>query len=60
MDWQSGKPPNEQIVEVEDNGQIVEVMAYYGRDGSRPHWRNQDGSKCWDVTAFSRWRHKSA
>lgn len=60
MHWQTGKPPNEVLVDVEDGEQIIQVMAYFGRDGSRPHWRNHDGSKCWDVSAFRRWRKVAA
>lgn len=38
-DWQYGKPPNEQIVEVEENGKVIRVMAFHGRDGYRAHLR---------------------
>lgn len=56
--WQTGKPPNETPVEVEYEGNIITVEAFYGRDGYRPHWRNKEGT-CWDVSAFRRWRHVS-
>jgi hypothetical protein len=56
MSWKTGTPPNETLVEVEHCGEIIQVMAFYGRDGNRPHWRTQDGSQCWDVTAFRKWR----
>lgn len=55
--WQYGPPPNEQLVEVEYRGEIIEVMAYYGRYGYLPHWRNKSGTRTWDVQAFHRWRH---
>ena len=54
--WETGAPPNEVLVEVEDGEEIIQVMAFYGRDGYRPHWTNQDRSKAWDVSAFRRWR----
>jgi hypothetical protein len=59
MEWQTGPPPNEKIVEVESDGEIIEVMAFYGRDGSQPHWRTENGDKAWSVETFKRWRHKS-
>jgi len=49
-------PPNEKLVEVENGNEIIRVMAFYGRDGYRPHWQTKDGSTQWDVTAFNRWR----
>ena len=56
-EWNSGLPLNEVVVEVEyAGGKIIEVMAYFGRDGSSPHWRSPDGSICWPVEAFNRWR----
>jgi len=57
--WQSTPPPNEVIVEVQHEGQVIEVMAYYGRDGSRPHWRTVDGCVCWGADAFTLWRYKA-
>lgn len=59
-EWQTGKPPNELPVEVEFDGSIIEVTAFYGRDGSRPHWKSCDGpTRHWGVAAFNRWRLKS-
>ena len=55
-DWQTTQPPNEVTVEVEDGDRIIQVQAYYGRDGMRPHWRTPDGNTCWSVDAFRRWR----
>ena len=56
-DWQTGKPPNETWVEVEDaGGAIIVVQAFYGRDGYRPHWRAYDGSAHYEPSAFRRWR----
>jgi hypothetical protein len=49
------KPPNETWVEVKDGEKVVEAMAYYGRDGYRPHWRLRDGTCC-HPSRFSRWR----
>ena len=34
--WQTTTPPNETLVEVENEGEIIKVMAFYGRDGYRP------------------------
>ena len=48
-------PPNEKLVEVEENGERIQVMAFYGRDGYRPHWTNADRSKIWPVDRFQRW-----
>jgi hypothetical protein len=45
-------------MEVEYEGKIIAVEAFYGRDGYRPHWRDKYGT-CWDVSAFRRWRHVS-
>jgi hypothetical protein len=55
-DWNTGIPPNETLVEVEDGDKIIQVMAFYGRDGYRPHWTNEDHTKSWDMWAFRRWR----
>jgi len=55
--WQAGKPPHKQIVEVEDeDGAIIRVRAIWGGDGYRPHWRSEDDNTHWDVSAFTRWR----
>lgn len=58
VEWQFGKPPNEVVVEVEYEGQIIEVMAFFGRDGYRPHWTDVDRNKSWSVNTFNRWRHR--
>jgi hypothetical protein len=55
-DWQVGKPPNETPVEVEHDGKIIIVEAFYGRDGYLPHWRTLDGSTCWAPSRFKKWR----
>jgi hypothetical protein len=55
-EWQTSAPPNETLVEVEDGGDFIQVMAFYGRDGHRPHWTTKDGGKVLDVRAFKRWR----
>ena len=49
------KPPNEKWVEVLDGDKVVEAMAFFGRDGTRPHWKLRDGSAC-HPSMFSRWR----
>jgi hypothetical protein len=54
--WQSGKPPNEQLVEVEDDGRVIRVRAIWGRDGTRPHWESEDRDTLWEPFAFKRWR----
>ena len=58
-DWNTGKPPNETLVEVENGDEIIQAMAVYGRDGDRPHWTNENRTKSWDVSAFGRWRPKA-
>lgn len=55
-DWQTSKPPNEQLVEVEYNGQVIRVRAIWGRDGTRPHWEDEDKNRLWSPSAFNRWR----
>lgn len=57
MEWQNGKPPNETLVEVEFCGEIIEVIAFFGRDGYLPHWRTLEGCTCWPPSEFRRWRH---
>ncbi len=57
MPWINGeKPPNEEWVEVQSgNGATTVAMAFYGRDGWRPHWRTVDGSSC-HPSRFNTWR----
>tara|TARA_R110000868_G_scaffold14070_5_gene65617 strand:- start:1467 stop:1655 length:189 start_codon:yes stop_codon:yes gene_type:complete len=55
-EWNTSKPPNEILVEVEYDDKIIKVKAFYGRDGYRPHWQNEDESISWSVNAFKRWR----
>lgn len=51
------KPPNEVWVEVIDpNGNVIEAIAHYGRDGYHPHWQLRDGS-LHHPTRFKLWRH---
>ena len=52
------KPPNEQWVEVLDGECVREAMAFYGRDGYRPHWILRDGMCC-HPNRFLRWRHRT-
>jgi carbon storage regulator len=57
--WRSDSPPNEVLVEVDDPdhaGGYIHVMAIYGGDGTRPHWRSEDGDQLWPVGTFLRWR----
>ena len=56
--WQTGKPPNEVVVEGEcpDTKTILRVKAFYGRDGYRPHWRSEDEGTYYSPHYFSRWR----
>lgn len=54
--WRTERPPNEELVEVELDGKIIRVKAFYGRDGWRPHWRSEDGVLMWSVDTFKRWR----
>lgn len=54
--WQTGAPPNEQVVEVEWNGFIIRVRSIYGRDGTLPHWESEDRDTLWTPNAFDRWR----
>ena len=56
MNWQTGKPPNERVVEVEDEGQIIRVRAIWGRDGILPHWESENRDRFYSPSAFRRWR----
>jgi hypothetical protein len=51
------KPPNEIWVEVLDKSEVVEAMAFYGRDGYLPHWQLRNGTSC-HPSRFNKWRHK--
>lgn len=53
--WRTDQPPNEVWIEVIDGESVTEAMAFYGRDGWRPHWRLKDGICC-SPSRFSRWR----
>ena len=53
--WRNDKPPNETWVQVMDGENVIEAMAFFGRDGYRPHWRLRDESCC-HPSRFSRWR----
>ena len=53
--WRNDKPPNETWVQVMDGENVIEAMAFFGRDGYRPHWRLRDESCC-PPSRFSRWR----
>jgi hypothetical protein len=56
-DWETGQPPNEEIVEVlDDDGTVLEAAAFYGRDGYLPHWQSADGNTRWDPERFTKWR----
>lgn len=55
--WQTGKPPNEQVVEVKNGPKVIRVRAIWGRDGVLPHWESEDGDKMWGASAFTRWRY---
>lgn len=56
-DWQNSKPPNEHVVEVEDeDGTILRVRAIWGRDGLLPHWESEDRDTLWHPSVFKRWR----
>jgi len=55
MPWRNEKPPNETWVEVMEGDGVIEAMAFFGRDGYRPHWQLRDGSAC-HPSRFSRWR----
>lgn len=57
--WQTGKPPNERVVEVEYNGAVIRVRAIWGRDGILPHWESEDRNSVWPPNAFSRWMEPS-
>lgn len=57
--WRFDTPPNEVLVEVDDPdhaGGVITAMAIFGRDGTRPHWRSEDGDKLWPAETFLRWR----
>lgn len=55
--WTTRKPPNEEWVEVRDGpqGELIEVMAVYGREGSKPHWKDRQG-RLFPPDAFRCWR----
>jgi hypothetical protein len=55
--WQKGKPPNEEVVEVLDRDRIIRARAVWGRDGVLPHWESEDGNNHWSPSAFIQWRH---
>ena len=59
-EWVSNSPPpNEEWVDVlSEDGVIIRAMAFYGRDGWRPHWRTEDGTS-YSCDTFNIWR-KSA
>ena len=57
IEWKTTNPPNEVLVEVELDGEVIEVMAFYGRDGYRPHWRTENGDRQWSADTFQRWRY---
>lgn len=59
-EWRYDAPPNETIVEAEEAGETIQVMAFYGRDGYRPHWKSADGTQVWCVDSFTRWREVAA
>lgn len=57
-EWQYTKPSNEKLVEVEDeNGTIIRVLAFWGRDGYLPHWRSEDNNIHYHPSAFKKWRN---
>ena len=56
IEWQNTIPPNEQIVEVELDGNILKVIAFFGRDGYLPHWQTPDGRQSWPANKFDKWR----
>ena len=37
-------------------GEIIRVMAFWGRDGHYPHWRSEHGTNKWPASCFPRWR----
>jgi len=53
--WRNDQPPNEKWVEVKDGDFVVEAMAFFGREGHRPHWRLRDES-CYHPSRFNKWR----
>ena len=56
IEWKNGvKPPNEIWVQVKDGNSIIEAMAFFGRDGYKPHWELRDGTYC-APSRFSHWR----
>ena len=54
--WDYAQPPNETLVEVEYDNQIIRVMAFHGRDGIKPQWTDEGRVRCWSVESFRRWR----
>lgn len=56
MEWQSDKPPDGALVEVEWECRTIRVRAIWGRDGRLPHWESEDKDTLWHPSAFNRWR----
>ena len=56
MTWETSKPPDDTLVEVEYEGAIIRVRAVWGRDGMLPHWESEDQDTLWRPSAFTRWR----
>jgi hypothetical protein len=55
--WNTGEPPNETLVEAENqDGEILRVMAWFGREGEFPHWRSEDGNTKYPCFYFKKWR----
>jgi len=59
-DWETGKPPPKEVVEVEhyETKEIIRVRAIWGdKDkGVLPHWEAEDRSCLYYPEAFGRWR----
>ncbi len=54
--WKTSKPPNDTLVEVEHQGQVIRVKAFFGREGYHPSWQSEDGASSWHPSCFTRWR----
>ncbi|MPZ20155.1 MAG: hypothetical protein GEV06_19890 [Luteitalea sp.] len=59
MEWETGKPPNEVVVEVQHRRSVLRARAIWGRDGVLPHWESEDRNTLWPPHAFTKWRHRT-
>jgi len=54
--WETTRPPNEVLIEIEHGDDTIIGMAVHGGDGVEPHWTNMDRSEKYPPE-YKRWRH---